>query len=103
MSHGGHSEDGVTGIRKVLVAPLLVLVRLYQRWVSPALPQTCRFYPSCSAYGVTALQRFGPITGSWLTVKRLVRCHPWNPGGVDHVPSRNKSSATPAHIIAKDD
>jgi hypothetical protein len=73
-------------VSSVLAAPLVLAVRLYQRFVSPLRPPTCRFYPSCSAYAVTALTRFGPIRGSWLTVRRLGRCHPWNPGGVDDVP-----------------
>ena len=70
----------------VLSAPLLALVRVYQLVVSPMRPQTCRFYPSCSAYAVTALTRFGPLRGGWLAARRLGRCHPWNPGGVDPVP-----------------
>ncbi|MFN8084977.1 MAG: membrane protein insertion efficiency factor YidD [Dermatophilaceae bacterium] len=78
--------------------PLVALVRVYQLVISPLRPPTCRFYPSCSAYAITALQRFGPITGSWLAVRRLFRCHPWNPGGVDHVPERAGSQhATHAH------
>lgn len=68
--------------------PLVVLVRAYQIFVSPLLPSTCRFYPSCSAYSLIALRRFGAIRGTWLTVRRIGRCHPWNPGGVDHVPRR---------------
>ncbi len=68
--------------------PLVVLIRAYQLLVSPLLPPSCRFYPSCSAYGLTAVQRFGPLRGTWLAVRRLLRCHPWNPGGVDHVPRR---------------
>lgn len=68
--------------------PLVWLVRGYQLFLSPLLPSSCRYYPSCSAYALTALRRFGPITGSWLTIRRLGRCHPWNPGGVDHVPRR---------------
>ena len=68
--------------------PLVGLVRLYQRLLSPLLPPSCRFYPSCSAYAVTALSRHGLLKGSWLTLRRLARCHPWNPGGVDHVPPR---------------
>lgn len=78
--------------------PLVALVRVYQLVISPLRPPTCRFYPSCSAYAITALQRFGPITGSWLAVRRLFRCHPWNPGGVDHVPERAGSEhITHAH------
>lgn len=75
-------------IRRWSAMPLLVLVRAYQLLVSPLLPPSCRFYPSCSSYAVTALTRFGPFRGTWLTVCRLARCHPWNPGGVDHVPPR---------------
>lgn len=67
-------------------AALVLLVRVYQRLVSPLLPPACRFYPSCSAYAVTALQRHGAVKGSWLTVRRLCRCHPFHPGGVDPVP-----------------
>ncbi|GAO01814.1 membrane protein insertion efficiency factor YidD [Anaeromyxobacter sp. PSR-1] len=65
---------------------LVLLVRIYQRLVSPLLPPACRFYPSCSAYAVTALQRHGALRGSWLTVRRVCRCHPFHPGGVDPVP-----------------
>ncbi|MFZ1286671.1 MAG: membrane protein insertion efficiency factor YidD [Candidatus Phosphoribacter sp.] len=72
--------------RTVWVAPLLLLVRAYQLLFSPMELQTCRFYPSCSGYAVTALLRFGPLRGGWLAARRLGRCHPWNPGGVDHVP-----------------
>ena len=74
--------------RKAAAAPLLMLVRIYQLAISPLLPQRCRFYPSCSAYAVTALTRFGPLRGGWLAARRLGRCHPWNPGGVDHFPER---------------
>lgn len=85
-------------VQRVLVTPLIRLIRLYQQVVSPMRPQTCRFYPSCSAYAVTALERFGPIEGTWLAARRLFRCHPWNPGGVDHVPERrhrHDRSSTP--------
>jgi len=71
---------------QVLAAPLLLGVRLYQRFISPLTPPSCRFYPSCSAYAVTALTRFGPLRGGWLTIRRIGRCNPWNPGGVDPVP-----------------
>jgi len=61
------------------------LVRLYQRVFSPAFPATCRFTPSCSNYALGAYNRFGFFGGSWRTVRRLCRCHPWNPGGHDPV------------------
>jgi len=65
---------------------LIGLVRVYQVTLSPLLGPVCRYYPSCSHYAVEALDRHGAIRGSWLTVRRLGRCHPWAPGGVDHVP-----------------
>jgi putative membrane protein insertion efficiency factor len=68
--------------------PLVVLVRGYQRWISPALPPTCRFHPTCSAYAVEALQVHGLVKGTALTVWRPLRCAPWHPGGVDEVPPR---------------
>lgn len=71
---------------QVLASPLLLAVRVYQRFISPLSPPSCRFYPSCSAYAVTALTRFGPVRGGWLALRRLGRCNPWNPGGVDPVP-----------------
>ncbi|HYD41408.1 MAG TPA: membrane protein insertion efficiency factor YidD [Anaeromyxobacter sp.] len=65
---------------------LVLFVKLYRRLLSPALPPSCRFYPSCSAYALTALERHGAARGSYLTVKRLLRCHPFHPGGIDPVP-----------------
>ena len=69
-----------------LAAPLIGLLRFYQLFISPLTPPTCRYYPSCSAYAVTALRRFGPFRGGYLAARRLLRCHPWTAGGVDHVP-----------------
>lgn len=65
---------------------LLALLRLYQRWVSGMLAPRCRFYPSCSAYAVTAVERHGPLRGTALAVRRLARCHPFSAGGPDPVP-----------------
>lgn len=76
-------------LTRVATWPLEVLVIAYRWLISPLLPPSCRFYPSCSTYALTALRRFGPLVGSWLAVRRLVRCHPWSPGGVDHVPPRD--------------
>ena len=72
--------------RSVAALPLVGAVKAYQRLVSPLLPPSCRFYPSCSAYAVTALERHGALKGSWLAARRLSRCHPFHPGGVDPVP-----------------
>lgn len=62
------------------------LIRFYQLFVSPILPASCRFYPSCSAYAMEAVAKHGPVAGSWLAVRRVCRCHPWNDGGIDPVP-----------------
>ncbi|ADP10828.1 conserved hypothetical protein [Erwinia sp. Ejp617] len=68
---------------------LIALIRVYQRVISPLLGPHCRFHPSCSQYGIEALRRFGMIKGSWLAMKRLLKCHPFNPGGDDPVPPHN--------------
>ena len=65
---------------------MLLLVRAYQRFISPYTPPSCRFYPSCSAYAVDAMTRYGAWKGGFLTVRRLLRCHPFHPGGYDPVP-----------------
>jgi len=62
------------------------LIRLYQMTLSRVLPPSCRFTPSCSHYGYEAFKRFGMLKGGWLTVRRIARCHPFNPGGYDPVP-----------------
>lgn len=68
---------------EVLVAP----IRFYQRFITPYTPATCRYYPTCSAYAVTALRTRGALIGTALTVWRLLRCNPWSDGGIDHVPA----------------
>ncbi len=75
-----------------LARGLTLIVRGYQLVLSPLLGPRCRFYPSCSSYAVQAISRHGALRGSWLAARRLLRCHPWNPGGVDHVPPQNPSS-----------
>ncbi len=64
----------------------IFLIKVYQRTLSRVMPPSCRFYPSCSEYSVQALQKYGVVKGSWLTVKRIARCQPFNPGGYDPVP-----------------
>lgn len=91
-----HFHQPVAPIRRpglaarVLVAPIAV----YRRFVSPLLGPRCRFYPTCSAYAVQALQQHGAVKGLWLAVRRLLRCHPWNPGGYDPVPPAGPGAGT---------
>ena len=66
----------------------LLLVSLYRRWVSPLLPRHCRYEPTCSAYAAEAIGRFGLLRGGTMALRRVARCHPWAPGGVDVVPER---------------
>jgi putative membrane protein insertion efficiency factor len=72
----------VTVIVFLLAAP----IRLYRWLIAPILPSSCRFYPSCSAYALQAIEELGPARGLYLTIRRLLRCHSLNPGGVDPVP-----------------
>ncbi|MEW6325702.1 MAG: membrane protein insertion efficiency factor YidD [Nitrospirota bacterium] len=65
---------------------LLCLLRGYRRWLSPALPPACRFYPSCSAYALDAIEHHGALRGGWLMIKRVACCHPYHAGGYDPVP-----------------
>lgn len=67
---------------------LLTLIRFYQRAISPMLPSACRFEPTCSRYAAAAIERFGPWHGSWLSLRRLLRCTPLTPCGYDPVPER---------------
>ncbi|MCB1161117.1 MAG: membrane protein insertion efficiency factor YidD [Candidatus Krumholzibacteriia bacterium] len=70
----------------MLARPLLFLVRAYRKFLSPVLPDTCRYYPSCSHYAEQALERHGAFKGSVLAVRRVARCHPFTAGGNDPVP-----------------
>ncbi|MCY3897722.1 MAG: membrane protein insertion efficiency factor YidD [Caldilineaceae bacterium] len=65
---------------------LLHFIRLYQRGVSPLLGSNCRFHPTCSQYTYEAVERYGAAHGVWMGLRRICRCHPWNPGGFDPVP-----------------
>ncbi|WP_153462615.1 membrane protein insertion efficiency factor YidD [Sediminibacillus terrae] len=68
----------------------ILFIKLYQKIISPLKPPTCRFYPTCSQYGLESLQRFGVLKGGLLTIKRLLKCHPFHPGGIDPVPEKKK-------------
>lgn len=83
----------MTAVRRaaalIVAVPAWVLAGLivgYRRYITPYTPRTCRFYPTCSSYGLTAIRTHGALKGTLLTTWRVLRCHPWTPGGVDHVP-----------------
>lgn len=78
-------------LRTILLIPrniVVVLLRIYRAVVSPLYGDVCRYYPSCSAYALGAIQEYGVVVGSGLAARRLARCHPWAEGGVDDVPRR---------------
>ena len=64
---------------------LILFIRFYQIFISPLFPPTCRFYPTCSAYAIEAIQKKGPLRGTWMAIKRIAKCHPYYPGGYDPV------------------
>lgn len=66
----------------------LGLIQFYRKFISPLKPPTCRFVPTCSEYGLVAIQRHGFWKGGWLTLKRILKCHPFHPGGFDYVPEK---------------
>lgn len=85
---------------------LIGLIRLYQYVISPLLGSRCRFWPSCSNYAIDAVRLHGPIKGGWLALRRLLKCHPWHPGGVDPVPPRrghDQDHDCPAGHVHRDD
>ena len=67
---------------------MLLLSRFYQKAISPLFPPRCRFYPTCSAYAFTAIERFGALRGGYLALRRILKCHPFHPGGYDPVPEK---------------
>jgi len=73
-------------MKKLLAKFFILLIRIYQYTISPLLPPSCRYVPTCSAYGVEAITKHGPFKGGWLTIKRISRCNPWGGSGYDPVP-----------------
>lgn len=73
-------------LRKILIAPAILLVRIYQTMISPLTPSTCRYSPTCSTYSIEALKKHGLFKGSYLAIKRILSCHPWGGSGYDPVP-----------------
>ncbi len=73
-------------IRKILAAPFILLIKFYQLCISPFTPPSCRFTPTCSQYALEAFRKYGPVKGFLLSLKRILRCHPWGGSGYDPVP-----------------
>lgn len=90
----GPGQHGPGQRPSAAVRVLVVLLTGYQRFISPLLGPRCRFYPSCSAYAKEAVQVHGALRGSWLAARRLSRCHPFHPGGVDPVPAPRGAAGT---------
>lgn len=77
-------------LKKILIAPFIFLIRGYQYVLSPLIPPTCRYTPTCSHYTIEALQTHGLFKGGWLGIKRIASCHPWGGEGYDPVPPKKK-------------
>jgi hypothetical protein len=73
-------------LKQILSLPFIGLIKVYQLVISPLLGPSCRYTPTCSQYGLEAFQKYGPVKGLWLTVKRIARCNPWGGHGHDPVP-----------------
>lgn len=73
-------------MKSLLASFFIVIIRFYQLAISPYLPSSCRYSPTCSAYGIEALKKHGPFKGGWMTLKRIASCNPWGGSGYDPVP-----------------
>jgi hypothetical protein len=73
-------------IFQILAIPLIILIKIYQVLISPLIPPSCRFTPTCSQYTLEALKKYGILKGSWLGFRRIIKCHPWGGSGYDPVP-----------------
>lgn len=81
-NHKFVSKEGLKMLKTILIG----FIKFYQTVLSPLKPPTCRFYPTCSHYGLESVERFGALKGGFLTIVRLLKCHPFHPGGIDKVP-----------------
>ena len=84
-SRGSFPQPKSINPLRILSYPLILLIKIYQNSIALIFPRSCRFYPSCSEYGILALKKFGTVKGSWLTIKRIGKCHPFHPGGYDPI------------------
>ena len=86
MPFAKFSTRFLNAIKSICAYPFIILVRFYQLCISPLKPPSCRFTPTCSQYAIEALRKHGAIKGLYLTIRRLLRCHPWGGSGYDPVP-----------------
>jgi uncharacterized protein len=80
----------VETLKKIINAPFILMVKIYQWIISPLFPAACRYNPTCSHYTIEAIKEWGPIKGIWLGIRRISRCHPWGGFGEDPVPRKKK-------------
>nr|WP_221439942.1 membrane protein insertion efficiency factor YidD [Spirochaeta isovalerica] len=73
-------------LKNIIKYLLIGIILFYKKVISPLLPNSCRFYPTCSTYSLEAVKKYGPFKGSYLSIKRITKCHPFNPGGYDPLP-----------------
>jgi len=77
-------------MKKILIAPFIILIKIYQTLISPFTPASCRFQPTCSNYAKEALEKHGFVKGGWLALRRILSCHPWGRSGYDPVPEKEE-------------
>ena len=75
-------------INRIIILPVIIFIRVYQLLISPMIGQNCRYLPTCSEYTVTSLKQFGIVKGTFLSLKRISKCHPWGDHGYDPVPNK---------------
>lgn len=91
-------SQGAGALRRLVVLPIVA----YRRWISPLKPApSCRFHPTCSAYAQDAILTHGVLRGGWLAIRRVAKCHPWHPGGLDPVPPPGTPASTPRSAPAR--
>jgi putative membrane protein insertion efficiency factor len=102
---GRPADHGRVGIKAAPRRAVIGFIRFYQRFISPITPPSCRFYPTCSSYALTSVERFGVLRGGWMGICRIARCNPLNPGGYDPVPEtlgRHTHDHAPRHEEERD-